>query len=149
MTRVRLHMVVRVLLVVVAMLVVAYPVVAGIGYTVKCANCNFQSSLTLGGGQTVVNVATGYCGKCEKFVMIWYDHTNTSEENAKKLETPLGEVFCADSGTWLTIYACPECGGPFSAIPPQAFGTENNPKTIGCPKCGKITLVGTPKRRID
>ena len=42
-----------------------------------------------------------------------------------------------------TVYACPDCGGPFAAIDEKVFGDRKDPEAIHCPKCGKKTLTGT------
>jgi predicted RNA-binding Zn-ribbon protein involved in translation (DUF1610 family) len=143
------HLAVRVVLIAVAVLVVAYPVMAGVGYMVQCSNCGLDAKLFYGGGKASATVAVGYCCKCEEFVAISYDRTKVTDEERAKLETPLGEVFSVETGEKLTIYACPKCGGPFAAIDRAAFGDEKDPKTLHCPKCGKETLTGEAGIRWD
>ena len=143
------HLFVRVLVVAAAVLVIAYPVSAGVGYSVKCSDCGLETKLFYGGGKASATVAIGYCCKCEEFVAISYERTKVTDEERTKLETPLGEVFSVETGEKLTIYACPKCGGPFAAIDRKAFGNEKNPKTLYCPKCGKQTLTGEANIRWD
>jgi predicted RNA-binding Zn-ribbon protein involved in translation (DUF1610 family) len=141
--------VVQVVLIAVAVLVVAYPVIAGVGYSVRCSDCDLDAKLFYGGGKADVTVAVGYCCKCEEFVRISYDSTNVTDDERTKLTTPLGEVFSVETGEKLTIYACPKCGGPFAAIDPKAFGDPKHPKALYCPKCGKQTLTGEASIRWD
>lgn len=144
-----LRPVLRLVLVAAAVLVVVYPVTAGTGYTLTCSDCGLEASLLYGSGKRTTTVAVGYCCKCEEFVRIAYDSTEITDEERAKLETPLGEVFCAESGAKHTICACPDCGGPFAAIAPRTFGDEKDPKTLYCPKCGKQTLTGQADTKWD
>lgn len=131
----------RVLLAAAAVLIVVYPVAAGTGYVLKCSNCNLEASLHYGGGRASQTVAVGYCCGCDKFVRVRYNlRTVESDEERQKLETPIGHVFCHDTGTKHALYPCPDCSKPFIAIEPQALGTPSKPKKIHCPKCGKQTL---------
>jgi DNA-directed RNA polymerase subunit RPC12/RpoP len=122
-------------------LIVVYPVAAGTGYVLKCSNCKLKTSLHYGRGKASKTVAVGYCCGCDKFVRVGYNLTTVeSDEERQKLETPIGHVFCHESGTKHALYACPECSKPFIAIERQAFGTPSKPKKIHCPKCSKQTL---------
>ncbi len=139
----------RIVLIAVAVLVVAYPVSAGVGYTVQCSDCGLDARLFYGGGKASATVAIGYCCACDEFVAISYDRTKTTDEEREKLKTPLGEVFCVESGMRHKIYACPACGGPFAAIDKKAFGDLKDPKALYCPKCGEKTLTGEATIRWD
>jgi predicted RNA-binding Zn-ribbon protein involved in translation (DUF1610 family) len=139
----------RVLLIAVAVLVVAYPVAAGVGYTVKCAKCGLEANLFYDSGRASETVAVGYCCKCGKFVRVWYNRTKVTDDERKKLETPLGEIFCVESGVRYKIYACPDCGGPFAAIDKEAFGKPGHPEPVYCPECGEKSLTGDANIRWD
>ncbi len=124
-----------------AVLIVVYPVAAGTGCMVKCSNCDLAASLYYGSGKASRTVAVGYCCECDKFVHVGYNpRTVKSDEERQKLETPIGHVFCHETGTKHALYACPDCGKPFIAIDRQTFGTPSEPKKVHCPKCGKQTL---------
>ncbi len=125
----------------VAVLIVAYPVGAGTGHVVKCSNCGFEAKLFYSSGKASTTVAVGYCCQCEKFVHISESRADATAEKGKDESTePIGTVFCHESGQRHAVYACPECGKPFIAIEPEAFGTPSEPKKLYCPKCGKQTL---------
>lgn len=128
-------------------LILAYPVSAGTSYKLKCSNCDFDAFLvmTSGGldgrlGQQTV--AIGYCCACEKMVSVGFT-AKTPEEERKKLEQPIGEVFCFESGAKHTLYACPECGKPFIALETGRAGLGAKTDKLFCPKCGKQTLEGS------
>ena len=137
------------MLIAVAVLVIAYPVSAGVGYSIGCSDCGLEAKLFYDSGRASVTVAIGYCCECEEFVRIRYDRRKVTDEEREKLKTPIGEVFCIESGIKLVLYACPECGGPFAAIGKKAFGKPGHPEPVHCPKCGEKTLTGDANIRWD
>ena len=125
----------------VAVLILAYPVAAGTGHVVKCSDCGLGARLFYHSGKASTTVAVGYCCQCEEFVHISESRgAGVAEEEQQKSTEPIGTVFCHESGQRHAVYACPECGKPFIAIEPDAFGTPSEPKKLHCPKCGKQTL---------
>jgi DNA-directed RNA polymerase subunit RPC12/RpoP len=134
-------------------LVLAYPVSAGTSYKLKCSNCDFDAfmvmtSAGLDGRLGQQTVAIGYCCKCEKMVSVGYT-AKTPEDERKKLETPVGEVFSFDNGVRYTLYACPECGKPFIALKTARPGLGAKTDKLFCPKCGEQTLEGSGGRIME
>lgn len=114
-------------------ILVAAVVSAGEGFSMKCRSpkCGHETDVIFGGGMAFEQL-TGYCLKCKKFVYIHWTREGSPvvDPKAKKVAapTPLGEVLDARTGRSLTIYACPDCEGPFAEI--------KGPKDLThCPVC--------------
>jgi len=121
---------------------------AGDVFEMKCQSktCGYTSRVTFGGGMAFEQL-TGYCLKCKKFVYLQWTREGSPalDPAAKKVlpPKPLGEVWDAQSGRALTIYACPECNGPFAAIKNRSDDLKH------CPACGKSDFaVDDTKPRI-
>jgi hypothetical protein len=109
---------------------------AGSSYAVVCNSitCYFSDSIGLGGG-FIFHQISGYCTECQQFVSITW----------RRLEpkpAPIGHVWDSLSGAQQPIYACPNCGKPFSEI-------KEIEDLIHCPKCHKPSLDKIPMMLYD
>lgn len=118
-----------------AIIAIALVVYAGGGFSMKCqsSTCGYESQVRLGGGMAFEQL-TGYCRKCKKFVYLQWTREGSPvlDPAAKKVPPPkpLGEVWDAQNGKVLAIYACPDCNGPFAEI-------KSKDELKHCPSCGK------------
>lgn len=119
----------------VSIIAIAAVVYAGDGFSMKCQSkpCGYESEVAFGGGMAFEQL-TGYCRKCKKFIYLaWTSEGSPAlDPKAKIVPQPkaLGEIWDAQTGKILTIYACPHCHGPFAEIK-----TKDDLKH--CPACGK------------
>jgi|GEM_PF-4923524 len=129
-------------------------VYAGMGYHLKCDNCQAEEDLLFGIGMVSKVVANGYCYNCKKYVSIThgtakdekglyvnYDGSTNTQEQIEAMEKPLGYVYQPALGK-IALYPCPICGQPFIPIKEEGFGTYENPTKMYCPICNKKALQG-------
>ena len=99
-----------------------------------CKSCGYRAEVEFGGGKQF-NQMTGFCVECDDFVYIRWNRDEKKPE-------PLGQVWNPATGESHPVYACPECGKPFLAIP-SIHDVKH------CPKCDKETLESKLKMIID
>lgn len=117
---------------------------AAMGYHIKCRakNCGYETNVTLGPLRAAEHV-TGYCRNCKKFVELSWLRTT------KQPTKPIGQVWDSKTGRILTIYACPDCKGPFAEI--KSVG-EGKDELKYCPACGAPDFgadITRPSRAVD
>jgi DNA-directed RNA polymerase subunit RPC12/RpoP len=149
MKRIRAVASARVLCIVACIVGIAWPGIAGTGYSFKCSECEFETALLFGGGiprgpdsPGRVVIGTGYCRSCGKMVRAM-SNPEPKEGEDPKAGDPIGKVFCFDNGKTYTLYPCPECGKPFVAIREEDLLEDGKAKTLYCPKCGEQGLKPT------
>lgn len=131
----------------VSIIAIATVVYAGDGFSMKCQSktCGYESEVTFGSGMAFEQL-TGYCRKCKKFVYLQWTRAGSPalDPNAKIVPPPkvLGEIWDAQTGNVLNIYACPNCNGPFAEL-------KTKDALKHCPACGKPDFaVDDTKARI-
>jgi len=139
--------IVRTAVIAVAVFVFVYPALAGTSHELKCSNCDFNAFMVMQSGGLdgrlgFETVAAGYCCKCKKVVAIGTTARMTEEER-KKAQEPIGEVFSFETGKKYTLYACPDCGKPFIAMDLGKARLGGKTEKLFCPKCGKQTVEGS------
>ena len=130
----------------VACLLAAVTVYAGMGMSMKCQAkpekdakpCGYESRVVFGGGMLFHQIC-GYCRACKKFVYLSWTRENLHDglkarAKVKPRPKPLGEVWNARTGEILTIHACPTCKGPFQEI-------KKSDDLKFCPACNKPHFV--------
>ena len=113
-----------------------------------CGNkeCNYTEQVSFGGGFLFEQV-TGRCQKCSKFTSITWDRTPRTNRApgttrpARPRPQTLGSVWIAASGEVVSLYACPDCRGPFIAVIPDQIRH--------CPRCGKEEIKFERKEMFD
>ncbi len=118
-----------------AIIAVTTVVFAGTLFNMKCESktCGFEAGVMFGGGMAFQQL-TGYCQSCEKFVYLQWTRKGSPlvDPNAEIVEPPepLGKILDLRTGSTLTIFACPDCKGPFAEI-------KSLEDLKHCPACNK------------
>lgn len=115
--------------------VICLSVMAGDGYTMKCADdkCGYNKMLIVGGGMMFEQVV-GWCDTCKDFKSLqWTREGSPMLQDAGEPvpePKPLATVWVGTLGETRRVYGCPGCKGSFLEV--------RHPKEVShCPKCAR------------
>jgi hypothetical protein len=118
---------------------------AATGYKLECLNakCGYKGECQLGPTKLMDSI-DGYCAACDKWVNLRWKRAGGEAPK------PIGKVWAPDTGKTISVYACPNCKGPFAPVTDEDVVKETKYATGGkpaagerfmhCPKCGEPSL---------